>query len=961
MNNKTPNSKKFLSLKWKALLPSSLVLVIITILFSAISYIDLKKQARYAQEAEHHHYTQAINGLILQSRRHLEQLGEIIPSMSDMRDALLSGNSNNIRSVFDQHWPRMQIQLGLDVANFYTNSGQPLAGWQTPGFGPSKINEAMIQRVAKQEYPISDFDCNVRCIQYTLIPILIEGHSRGVMLLGMSLADTVTSFKSMSGADVGVLTKQNMQENTADTDKVITTWGMRVIALTNSAHNMELLNNTSRKYQNLSMLERGVEIALDNHHYKVRLLPVSGNTSDKLHLITIADISSGVRLIQDSLWQNVSIGILGLLISEALLFFILSTPLSRLSHTAHTLPLLAKNAFEAVRQAIRRHKGSAWFRDEIDILNSTSIALSHQLEELEKQVSDRSKTLATRMGELAQEKDFIASLLDTAQVIILTENSHGEILTINNHGEHLTCYTQQELQGKAFTQFASSASVALEVDKGLVELFNGQKDNLSHEAITVRKDGGELHIVWLHSRLSGRTEHGPMILSVGLDITERKQAEHRLSWLANHDPLTGLLNRRRFQEELEQILLAAQRYDRSGALLFFDLDQFKYINDTSGHQAGDSLLKLVADMFPHVIRATDVVGRLGGDEFGIILPETTAAGAIEVAKKIINYLRATDITIHARTHKVSASIGIALFLDHGKDVHDLLAIADLAMYQAKEVGRGGWHLFSNSDHSRERMQELVYWKEKIEKALAEDRFVLYYQPIKGISSNDITHYEVLLRMLDETGALISPNTFIPAAERCGLIHAIDHMVLRKAIDRGVKLNQLAMDITLSINLSGRSFEDPQLLPILKATLAEQDVDPTKFIFEITETAAVADLSATSKLMTSIKALGCNFALDDFGVGFSSFYYIKQLPIDYVKIDGSFIRNLADHSDDQILVKALCDVANGFGKKIVAECVENVETLTLLAQYQVDFVQGYYIGKPMPEDQAFGGRIISNSI
>ncbi len=271
------------------------------------------------------------------------------------------------------------------------------------------------------------------------------------------------------------------------------------------------------------------------------------------------------------------------------------------------------------------------------------------------------------------------------------------------------------------------------------------------------------------------------------------------------------------------------------------------------------------------------------------------------------------------------------------------------MYQAKEAGRGGWHLFSNEEKTRERMHTLVYWKEKIEHALLHERFLFYFQPIMHIANKTIDHYEVLLRMLDDDGTILAPHFFIPAAEQTGLIHAIDHMVLRKSIAQSAEIQHGGHHVRFSINLSAHAFHDPELLPILRAAFDQYDADPSNFMFEITETAALEDLPAARELMETIRKLGCSFTLDDFGVGFSSFYYIRQLPIDVVKIDGSFIRNLADSPDDQILVKALCDVARGFGKKTTAEFVENAATLSILENMKIDYAQGFLIGSPIPAD------------
>jgi diguanylate cyclase (GGDEF)-like protein/PAS domain S-box-containing protein len=581
------------------------------------------------------------------------------------------------------------------------------------------------------------------------------------------------------------------------------------------------------------------------------------------------------------------------------------------------------------------------------MLSEAAVALSLQLEKLELKVSTRTKMLIEQRDELSKERDFVKNLLDTAQAIVLTQNSEGKIISLNAYGEMLTRYSEKELLGKSFLsilipEFESQDSLAR-----FREIHTGQKMQLRHEAITHCKDGSTRHVAWLHSHLVWNSEEDPSILSVGLDVTEYKRVEGHLAWLADHDPLTNMFNRRRFSEELEQVLSRSERYQHPGALLFFDLDRFKYVNDTSGHQAGDTLLKIVANMMIHTIRTDDITGRLGGDEFAIILPEINADGAIEVAKKVLNQLDQAQLTINNRTHKISASIGIALFPEHGADIHDLLAAADLAMYQAKAMGRNAWYLFSDTDRSRERIHTLVYWKEKIEYSHLHDSFMLYLQPIMNVKSKEISHYEVLLRMQDVDGTIRSPADFIPAAEHTGLIHAIDHMVLRKSIAQAAKIYRDGYKVNFSINLSAHAFNDPELLPILKEQLILHKIDPENLMFEITETAALEDLPGARGLMKEIKELGCGFVLDDFGVGFSSFYYLRELPVDVVKIDGSFIRNLTENSDDLILVNALCSVARGFGKKITAEFVENAEIFSLIEKLDIDYVQGYYIGKPSP--------------
>ena len=406
---------------------------------------------------------------------------------------------------------------------------------------------------------------------------------------------------------------------------------------------------------------------------------------------------------------------------------------------------------------------------------------------------------------------------------------------------------------------------------------------------------------------------------------------------------------------IEQVKFEGQRsklIQHTGALLFFDLDQFKYVNDTSGHAAGDRLLVSLSNSLPLLLREVDIIGRLGGDEFGVILSHANSAVATQVAKKILTHIKETEFQVDDRIHKVSASIGIAIFPEHGTDVQDLLARTDLAMYHVKESGRGGWYLLSTDDISHRVMQERVLWKQRMEVALAEKRFVLYIQPIVNIISGLTSHYEVLLRMRGEGSTLIAPSKFIEIAEHTGLIHTLDRMVLSEAAKHLAMLNNLGKNITLTINLSGHAFTDPDLLNHIRMVIHDNNLNPRHIIFEMTETAAITDFDSVLRLMQAINSIGCLFALDDFGTGFSSFSYLRQLPFEFIKIDGSFIRNLRTRPDDQVFVKAIAEIAVAFKKKTIAEQVEDAETLAYLKDIGIDYSQGYYTGRPVEITEAF---------
>ncbi|NOZ36884.1 MAG: EAL domain-containing protein [Gammaproteobacteria bacterium] len=430
-----------------------------------------------------------------------------------------------------------------------------------------------------------------------------------------------------------------------------------------------------------------------------------------------------------------------------------------------------------------------------------------------------------------------------------------------------------------------------------------------------------------------------------LNITQEKKSEQRILYLANHDSLTGLHNRNHFQDQLAHQINYAARFKLEGSLLFIDLDQFKYINDTLGHQSGDKCLISAAQALQSSLREVDFIGRLGGDEFGIILPRTSKEGAQKVAENLLDNLAKQTLFPDKLNITLSASIGITLFPAHGASPSELLARADAAMYTAKRNGRNQAHVYSDEDKELLNMQTKIHWESRIRHALDNDRFILHYQPIVDLRTNHIAHYEALLRMQDEDGSLIYPSEFLEIAERFGLISDIDKWVLNKSIQVQGETRRGREPVTLAVNLSGRHFGNTEFVQLVKDALKKYDADPHALIFEVTETAAVENFAQAKSFIESLRNLGCRFALDDFGMGYSSFQYLKNLPVDMVKIDGNFVRNLHQNHDDRVIVKAMCELARGMHINTVAEFVENEEIRILLQEFGIDYGQGFHIAHP----------------
>jgi diguanylate cyclase (GGDEF)-like protein len=469
--------------------------------------------------------------------------------------------------------------------------------------------------------------------------------------------------------------------------------------------------------------------------------------------------------------------------------------------------------------------------------------------------------------------------------------------------------------------------------------------------VDFRVTGAAHNSFWLRmiSTLEHRDE-GPIIAGLLLNVTEEKRNELRMSYMADHDPLTGLINRRRFQERLEEQIAHNDRYNNSSALLFLDLDQFKYVNDSHGHCTGDEYLRQVAYHLRQELGKSDVIGRLGGDEFGIILPNADSDKASRISEKLLKRLNSKEFIHDNHGLAFRASIGIALFPQHGNTASALLTRADSAMYTAKGQGRNTYRTCEERLDA-ERMHEKVLWEERIRHALKHDRFQLYFQPIVDVHSGLIVHYESLLRMIGEQGEIIAPGAFIGVAERFGTIRDIDGWVVENAIRAQAASARIGKPVSLTINLSGRYFgnlgNSDEILEIIEKATRGFGATPNMIVFEVTETAAVENFSEACRFIQALKDKGYRFALDDFGSGYAGFDYLKNMPVNYIKIDGSFIRNLNHDPVDQILVRTIADMARKLNVRAVAEFVENRETLEVLRGMGVPLGQGYFFAKPQP--------------
>lgn len=523
-------------------------------------------------------------------------------------------------------------------------------------------------------------------------------------------------------------------------------------------------------------------------------------------------------------------------------------------------------------------------------------------------------------------------------------DEEGRIVTVNPAWLKMLSYSRDEVIGRCFCDFLSEqAKIEFESYFGR---FRQVGEIISHQFEMVRKDGSLIDVQF-DSKIDFDTD-GQILQSYCIlhDITEARRLSEQLIYQANHDSLTGLVNRAEFERRLKRVIGTA-RADRSEhAVCYMDLDQFKVINDTCGHLAGDELLRQVAILLQSQIRKRDTLARLGGDEFGILMEHCSIQDAIRVAEAIRKTVSDFRFVWQERNFSIGVSIGVVPVNTAAVNRDELLKQADAACYMAKEKGRNRIHVYHLDDAELAKRQGEMQWISRIHYALEKDDFRLYVQPIIPINAEGKEHCELLLRMRDEAGDMILPGAFLSAAGRYNLSPKIDRWVIKKAFQWLAGQPQSERKFSLcAINISSHSLGDEDLLEFIMHQFQSTDVQPEEICFEITETAAISNLAHATGFINALKSQGCQISLDDFGSGFSSFTYLKNLPVDFLKIDGTLIKDIQDDPVDLAIVKSINEIGRLMGIKTIAEFVENEETLKKLREMGVDYAQGFILGRP----------------
>jgi diguanylate cyclase (GGDEF)-like protein/PAS domain S-box-containing protein len=531
--------------------------------------------------------------------------------------------------------------------------------------------------------------------------------------------------------------------------------------------------------------------------------------------------------------------------------------------------------------------------------------------------------------------------------VALVELGDGEAKVIESNRAlgAITGYGGAELRAASLDRITVEEDRALDSEQRR-RLLAGEIYSYGVEKRLRHKAG---HLIWCQLNVSlsrrGGSEAPDGIVQVQ-DVSERRRFHQRLQYLADHDSLTGLVNRRRFRSELENQVSFNRRYGGQGAILLIDIDDFKHVNDTLGHHAGDNLIRRVADILRTRVRTTDTVARLSGDEFAVLIPKVDEAGALQLAEDLRSEI-AGEAAPEGYGRPLTASIGIATYGgDRDPGGEAALVGADLAMYRAKQEGRDRVSVSEGTTSLARMRRRSGSTSVRIRDALEHDRLTLYSQPIIDLGSGKARRHELLLRMIEGGGALLPAAAFIEAAERSGLAQELDRWVVVRALELVAARQRAGRPVSVHVNLSGASVTDISVLEHIERQLDEGDADPSRLTFEFTETAAIRNLDAATVFADRLTEFGCQVAIDDYGAGFGPFYYLKHLPFDVIKISGDFVRDLPRSDADQLTVQAIVQIARGLGKETIAEYVQDDRTTELLREYGVDMAQGFHLGRPV---------------
>lgn len=939
--------KHFLSLRWKLLLILFSVSAIVSVAGSYYFQHQLLLQFEQTRKEAQIKHQKQINGLISMDVERVRQLAATLPTFTNLSSGLMKYDSPAFYRYFDNFWSSFQIDMGVDNAKLYAPDGHIIATWgnavQNNLSMQSWIWKRNWETVLNKEVSNGLIECFDSCAIYALAPILQKGEVTGAFSIGSSLADAVLSFKRTSNADLAIVFSK---DDTSASEKRL--WGMHLAAATSPEHIVPLLRQAADVYSFNELFKKPVRYTKADKVYEISLVKLDPtHVMGDMQLIVIENISADLLMVEKNSQQVLIFTMVAATLILILLYILLSIPLKRLRRISSSIPLLGQGAFNAVRTEIQLHPHR--FKDEVDILDQSAIDLSYRLESLEHEVIEKNLRLKNLFNEVSKEKDFANKLLNQAEAIIATTTSDGHILSINQFGIALT---GKNIGDELYSDLPASDMAILRAK--LAEVADNKQYSYTHKTTFIASDNTPRNISWGHTCLQDDIKGEAILLSVGMDITEQTKSQEVIHQLANYDVLTNLPNRRLLIDRLKHSLSSYNRSGYYGALLFIDLDNFKSLNDTLGHKIGDILLQEVSKRLVACVREGDTVSRIGSDEFIVVL-ENLSAEAGESAEQVERIVRKIQLKLnmpfqlHTHAYQSTISVGVCLFNELNKDIEELLKQVDIAINQAKRNGSNSICFYD--PQMQEQLTAYVTLERDLSQAIMAQQFILYYQIQVDAAANPLGA-EVLIRWQHPQRGLVPPYEFIPIAEETGMIIPIGKWVIDSACAqlKAWKKSAHTQHLTLSVNVTAQQFLQENFVSDIAAAISKNAIDPMLLKLELTESMLVNELDKTIETMHALQKIGIKFSLDDFGTGYSSLQYLKRLPLYQLKIDQSFVHEIANNVSDQAIVRTIIGMAQTLNLNVIAEGVETEEQRQLLLDNGCYCYQGYLFGKPLPIDK-----------
>lgn len=936
----------FISLKWKAGVFLSLVLIALTTAWSWQSISTSQSTFNKKLSEKHHYHEELLNELISDNFLKLSQFSQLMSEKKVISDALKKGKSIKPGAPFIEEWVSYNINFGLDYLAVFSQEKTVLGEEKSTHALKSldQFRDVILNKYLENALggePQTYIYCDQACFLVIIEPMVnADGHLGGIVI-AQNMADIVRSFYGFTKSSIGVFIKSTEDGLQKESDRYIEEWGVTAWAISKFKEVYPVFRHYSESALIIENINNEIFLEKDNHYFIKKLSRIeSAMAGSETYFIALSDETDSYNLMISNIVSGVITGLLVLIIAEVILLLLINQLMRKLVNISDALLLLPKQLF---KNAIRKvNNNSVYIRDELTTLENSTVYVAKELEELHSEIDVKNQSLNSQINVLARSRAFLTRLFDNSHLFILTQSSDFKLISTNKKFNALffdvpLCYDQILSDSSLVNEFS------LEVEK----LKKQQQDVFQLETLLSDKFNKQLSVLWSHSLVEDE-DGNEIILSIGMDLTQQKRAENDLRWMANHDSLTGLGNRRAFNQKFNDLL----KTKMEGALVYIDVHRFKQINDIYGHHVGDKVLIDIAETLKGVIRGHDVVCRLAGDEFIVILTRISKEDLSVTLEKISTCLNRRVQLDSGEACDYTVSIGASIFPEHGNDAQKLIIYADMAMYHAKKKGTGRWYIYNLIDDTVSKITHDHDIVLKIRHAIKFNGLFLVYQPIMNIKTNKISHYEVLLRLHDENDNLISPAVFIPIAEESGEIGHIDEWVIDHALAELKNLSDMNSDVCFAINISAPTLQTDELPELLKKYISIHEIKPERLIVELTETAYIENFQKVLHNLNLLADYGIRVALDDFGVGFSSFTYLKKLPLSYVKLDGSYVQNLTKYKDDQIFVKSLAAMITGFGMETIAEFVEDESTLLMLDELGVTYGQGYHIGKPKRFNDTF---------